>query len=308
MFIKSPLSYAGNKFQILNIIYNYIKNDEVILDLFCGSSVVGINSRNKKIIINDLNKSIIEILKYLIKNKLDKIVSDIENVIHKFDLTNSFRNSYSFYKSKLKNTSNNGLKELNIVSFNKLRSYYNSLNDKFTEEAIIILFVLKIYGFNGEIRFNSIGNYNIPVGKTDFNKATFKRIENFKLKTNNMKIDINNFDFRDERLNQKILDSDIVYIDPPYLLTEATYNKEWDINTEIEFYAFIEKKILANNKKIIISNILKRGDKINIELKKFIKRNNLIVKEIEKNYISSSYNKKNRYTLDKEVLVMNFEI
>ena len=36
--------------------------------------------------------------------------------------------------------------------------------------------VLIIYGFNHQIRFNSSGDFNMPVGKRDFNGAIRKNL------------------------------------------------------------------------------------------------------------------------------------
>ena len=46
-----------------------------------------------------------------------------------------------------------------------MRSDFN--NDK---DDMMLLYMLLIYGFNRMLRFNSKGDFNLPVGNVDFNK------------------------------------------------------------------------------------------------------------------------------------------
>lgn len=62
---------------------------------------------------------------------------------------------------------NNGLKDYNSKGFYKMRADYNALQDKNTDEANTLLYMLMVYAFNNDIRFNSEGHFNLPVGKTD---------------------------------------------------------------------------------------------------------------------------------------------
>ena len=43
----------------------------------------------------------------------------------------------------------------------------------------LIFLTLVIYGFNNQIRFNSNGEFNMPVGKRDFNNSLRKNLKNF---------------------------------------------------------------------------------------------------------------------------------
>ena len=39
-----------------------------------------------------------------------------------------------------------------------------------------MLYVLVLYGFNNDMRFNSNNEFNLPVGKTDLNKSNLRKI------------------------------------------------------------------------------------------------------------------------------------
>ncbi|AHI52756.1 DNA adenine methylase [Spiroplasma culicicola] len=301
MFRKSLFTYPGNKFKVLEEIASYVDKEDIFLDLFCGSGVVGLNMPCNEVILNDINSNLIEILDFFHKNSKEKIIARIEEKLEYFNLSNSYRNGFKYYKEQVENK-NNGLKEYNKQNYNIFKNHYNlSLN-----KDVLDLFILKTYGFNNEIRFNSVGEYNIPIGKTDFNQATVNRIGSFKELCSIKKIEFLNYDFDSKELKKYIDKATVIYIDPPYLLTLATYNSTWNVEEEQRLINFMQD-LINKKKKIIISNILNRGEKCNQYLNSFIKKNKLNVKIVEINYASSSYNKINRGMKDLEVLIDNYE-
>ena len=59
--------------------------------------------------------------------------------------------------------------------FLRLRNDYNTAH----RDNYLMLYVLLIYGFNRMIRFNSRGNYNLPVGNVDFNSNTVEALNSY---------------------------------------------------------------------------------------------------------------------------------
>jgi site-specific DNA-adenine methylase len=100
-----------------------------------------------------------------------------------------------------------------------LRDYYNETAD------INALFCLTIFGFNHQIRFNEKKLFNIPVGKADFNKKVRKNLKKFTEKLKKIDVEIKNDDFFEFLEEIEIDNDDFVYCDPPYLITNATYNE-----------------------------------------------------------------------------------
>ena len=47
-----------------------------------------------------------------------------------------------------------------------LRSDFNSLSKK-DSDYYVMLYVLIVFAFNNQIRFNSSGKFNLPIGKRD---------------------------------------------------------------------------------------------------------------------------------------------
>ena len=95
-----------------------------------------------------------------------------------------------------------------------------------------LFLTLIIYGFNNQIRFNSSGEFNMPVGKRDFNNSLRKNLKSFinVLKTKN--IEFINSDFREIAI--ETTDNTLVYCDPPYFLGTASYNENGGISEQVQ--------------------------------------------------------------------------
>jgi DNA adenine methylase len=308
-YIKSPLNYTGNKHRILEEILDKIpKNTHRMLDLFSGGTSVGLNSNINEVIFIDNNIRLINLLIFFKNNDYEFIVKNIEELIKKYNLTNSFRNGYDFYKKIITDNPNNGLKSLNKSGYLKLREDYNNLLNKNTKKANIMLYLLILYSFNNDMRFNSEGKFNLPVGKTDFNKANMNKLSEYLSFIKNKNFEYMCLDFEDIKIKEIVKKVDFIYMDPPYLITTAVYNesKGWDEDREKKLLQLIDY-FIQENKLFVLSNILQRGEKINTILEEWIKKNKnkIEVKYIDYSYKSSSYNKKNREIVEKEIIIYN---
>lgn len=308
-YIKSPLNYTGNKIRTLDQIFPFFpKKDVKMLDLFCGGANVGINTDYKNVTFIDSSKNVIEILKYFYSNEFSITLKTIEKIISEFNLSNSYKNGYDHYSKKIMDLNkNNGLKEFNKIGYYRLRKHYNDVARNQREKSIY-LYVLMLYAFNNDLRFNKNEEFNLPVGKTDFNSVNYRKLETFHsyLKGKNYKFI--NSDFRSGVTREHINNNQFIYMDPPYLITEAVYNKgsNWNLNTEIELLELI-KQMIHNNKKIILSNIISKDNMINRPLSDFVLEysDQIKVIDIDYHYRSSSYNKTNRNLNEREVIITN---
>ena len=92
------------------------------------------------------------------------------------------------------------------------------------------------------------------------------------------------------------------------MITTAVYNesKRWGENRERKLLQLIDY-FIERNKLFILSNILQRGEKINTILEEWIKKNKNKIKleYIDYSYKSSSYNKKDREIIEKEIIIYN---
>ena len=305
-YIKSPINYTGNKYRLLPQFEKFLPNEcDVFVDLFCGGATVGINVNAKRVIFIDNNPRVISLLNFLAFTDTDSLIDAIEKNIEKYGLTYSAKYGYDKYKKKHKD--NNGLKEFNKAGFYKLRDEYNALVEKDTEDANAMLYVLMVYGFNNDLRFNKNGEYNLPVGKTDFNRNNLKKIIDFNHRAKNRDISFICTNYDSEEALGYIDSADFVYIDPPYLITTAVYNEGNNWNDEMEISLLnLLKRLDANGKKFALSNVL---TKVGVE-NKFLKQwlgevKGAKINHMVYSYRSCSYNKKDRDANEQEVLITN---
>lgn len=303
-YIKSPFNYTGGKHKLLKqIIPLFPEKIDNFIDLFSGGCNVGINinSSSKKFI--DYNKNLMDMLNVFKDFSEYDILNSIDEVIKKYELSDTTINGYEYYGCN----SSDGLASYNREKYNRLRKDYNDMRgsgDRFKEN--IYLYVLVIYGFNNQIRFNKKGEFNIPVGKRDFNDNIKKNLISFinNIKENN--IEFINQDFRN--IDNEYFKNSFVYADPPYLITNASYNEQggWSEKCEYDLY----KKLNELNRlgvKFALSNVLENKGLKNDILEKWINDNDYMIHYLDKNYNNSNYQIKDRTKKTIEVLVTNYK-
>lgn len=300
--ISSPLNYTGGKYKLLpQILPLFPKNIDTFIDLFCGGCNVGLNVKAKKIIYNDNNIKLCNLYNFLKNIDTDKALKGIYQIISDYNLTLVSKYGYKYYNCDSKK----GVGNYNRQGFLKLR---NDFNTKYKiEQNWLMFYVMIVYAFNNQIRFNSKGEYNLPVGKRDFNAKMEEKIIKFieRIKSQNSIFlckDFRTFDI--DNLNY----NDFVYIDPPYLITCATYNENggWTNDDEKCLLNFIDN---LNNKgiKFAFSNVLNSKGKSNEILKDWLKNRNYFTYHLDFNYANSNYQTKNKIASSDEVLIVNYK-
>lgn len=290
--VNSPFSYIGNKYKILSQILPKLNSTDFseFVDVFAGSGLVAINSEYNEIVLNDNNKNLIELIEYFYINSSKKIINDVETLISDYKLTYSFK----FGKQKYPTIKNEGLSNYNREGYNALKDDYNQ------NQTPDKLLVLLIYGFNHYLRYNSKGEFNVPVGKMDVSTSIYEKIINYSEGLQKKNITFSTLDFLEESLYNSI--EALYYFDPPYLITTAPYNTFWSKNNERELYELLDK-LDSENKKFALSNVFECNGKENTILKEWSKKYNVNV--IEKQYKNSNYRKRIK-TGTIEVLITNF--
>lgn len=290
-YIKSPINYTGGKYKLLpKIIPLFPNNINTFVDVFGGGGNVFINSKAKNIVYNDIVNYVSDIINGIYNNTLENILDEIYAKIKHFELTNKNKNAFSM-----------------------LRDYYNSENnDWFT------LYLLISCSFNNQFRFNSNHKYNSSFGDRCFNDKTKENLVNFHrgLRQFNSVVTLGN-DFREinfEHLVKSI--DDFVYLDPPYLITTASYNdgkrgfNGWTEKDECDLLELLDE---LNNKGITfaLSNVLTHKGKTNDILIKWCEDNEdkYIVHHLDHTYSNCNYHDKtgNGGKSD-EVLICNYTL
>ena len=304
--IQSPLNYTGGKFKLLSqILPLFPKNIEHFFDVFCGGCNVGINVNCKEVTFIDCNEHLIYLYQSFQNLEKDEIFKWIYEIISEYGLSLVSQNGYKFYNCD----SSAGLGKYNREPFNRLRNDFNKCK-VFDYRYYVMLYVIIVYAFNNQIRFNSAGEFNLPVGKRDFNSRMHSKLLAFidNIQTNNYKFICR--DFRDLDIEQ-LSENDFVYADPPYLITCATYNENggWNNSDEQDLLKFLDE-LHSMRIKFALSNVIRSNDKENKFLLKWLNKNCDTYHTIHLNnsYANSNYHKIDKSSDSDEVLIVNYEV
>lgn len=270
---KSPLNYSGSKDTMMEkIIPELPQNISVFVDVMGGAFNVGANIvATEKVIYNDYNKQVFGVIELLLNEDKDKLCSDVENIIQKFNLNKRDKEAYL-----------------------KLRQDYN------LSPTPLKLFVLHMYAFQNMIRFNRALQYNVPVGVAGYSEDLKKRILDFTAKSKTVELLSLDYKYIDYLSYPK---DTLFYFDPPYFITSAAYNDgnrgytDWNAHEESKLLSILSM-LNQNGFKFILSNVLEHKGKKNHLLEEWSKENNFIIREIG---ISGWRYAKN------EVLIKNYE-
>lgn len=296
--MRSPLFYVGDKRKLIVEIKKFFpSNIRTFYEPFVGGGSVFMNTPAMQYVLNDINPHVISLHNLLcgFANQQDLFLAQIKNIVNDYNL------SFSFQKNNIpedlkKAFPKTYFAEFNRKGYNQLKQDYNSSNVK----APLVLYLLLIYGFNRILRFNSKGEFNVPVGNVDFNQHVYDAIIDYFNIVRQRSILWQNLDFRDFFLKNRITKKDFVYLDPPYLITFSEYNKIWNHYLETSLLSTLDE-LDKKGIPFAISNVTHYKNKTNELFLKWSK--NYSSHPIKSNYISYHDNSIKSFN---EVLVTNY--
>lgn len=279
-YIKSPMNYSGGKYRLLKQIMPLFPDKvDTFVDLFCGAGTVGINANADKVIFNDYINYIPELYNTWKNKSLEEINTYIDNTIKKFDLSPT-----------------------NKTSFEEFRRHYNETKN------VEDLFILICYSFNFQMRFNNSQQYNSSFGyeASTMNDNIRNNINLFVGQIHSKDVIFQSKDFREVDLSQ-LTENDIVYCDPPYLISGAVYQdgkrgfKGWNQQDDIDLYNLLDD-LNSKGIRFALSNMIYSKNRSNDYLIEWSKKYNV-------NYLKANYNTNYQRDMsgkDVEVLVKNY--
>lgn len=267
-YINPPFNYTGSKFKLLDQILpkmDYSRTNFV--DLFTGGGSVYTNvlDRYDNIYINDIIGDLVHLHQLLKESPIDLINKTMQLATCKED------------KEK----------------FLQLRSSYNE--NKTPEK----LWALMLSCTSNLMRFNKKFLFNQTWGKRGWNENTTKKtneyVEHLSKFGDIIKYSSISFD------EFPMIENSMVYIDPPYINTEAGYNSYWSKDLEDNLYKYV-KKIDKHGNSFMLSGVLTHDGIENNTLRKLSSEYDLI--SLDYNYNKVSRNKNNKNT--KEIIIVNY--
>ena len=173
-----------------------------------------------------------------------------------------------------------------------------------------MFFTLMCFSFNNQYRFNNKQQYNSSFGKhkSCFSNVTEKKFINFMEKLNNIDISFLNEDFRELDLSDAN-ENDLVYFDPPYLISCGNYNdgkrgfKGWTKQDDKDLMELCDR-LDEQGTRFAMSNVLEHKGLKNEELINWSKKYK--VYHMNYNYNNCNYQENNNKHKTDEVLIVNY--
>lgn len=295
---RSPLFYVGDKYKLMKqLIGLFPQKIDNFYEPFVGGGTIFLNIEAKKYCLNDIDRNLINIHKWLIEssNNSGEFFKKTERVIYEHNLSRSYKEDIipTSLKKKWKKTY---FARFNKEGYDRLREGVN----KNKNNDPLIVYLLIIYGFNRMLRFNGGGKFNLPVGNVDFNKNVVNALNNYFSFVQDKKITLGSKDFRKFISEKRHSKDDFVYLDPPYLIAASEYNKLWDRKSESDLLDLIDG-LNGKGVRFALSNVTHYNGSKNDLLIKWVKKYR--VYKIKSNYISYHNNKEKKI---KEVLITNY--
>lgn len=250
-----PLNYMGGKSPIINFIKPQLTGRTKFVDLMGGGFNVGINTTGfNQVIYNDINFAVVNILKMFKNEDTSTLLSFIDKTIKRYDLDKCDKDAY------------------NRIRYDYNHKYRNH------KRAYWYLYVVILYGFQQQLRFNSAHEFNNPVGESGYSDSIKEKIVSFsrRIKEINVVFTIGDYQDKDDLIDANTL----VYADPPYLITLGSYNdgkrgfKGWNNEEEQRLLTYLD--ILVNRGcKVVISNVLEYKGQHNNYLREWVENHNV---------------------------------
>jgi len=221
-----PIKCQGIKSKLVTWILNNVKWDGLgkWIEPFMGSGVVGFNLNPKEAVFCDINPHLINFYNAINEGKINSIIVR------------------QFLESEGEKLSEKG------------QDYYYEVRNRFNKfhDPLDFLFLNRAC-FNGVIRFNGSGEFNVPFGHKPqrFSQSYITKIVN-QVKWISDLTKINNWEFlcQDFRITlSNTTSNDFIYCDPPYVERHTDYFSNWSEKDEISLY----EHLIINKASFILS-------------------------------------------------------
>ncbi|EEI2191122.1 Dam family site-specific DNA-(adenine-N6)-methyltransferase [Salmonella enterica] len=203
-FIRSPLKWAGGKYNALPELFKYLPREgECLIEPFVGSGTVFLNTDYRHYVLCDSNPALINFF-HTLTYHTGEVIWWAGALFATCDKSEDYYDRRRFY--------------------NTIKNWPSLVSDRVYWAALFLY--LSRHCFNGLYRTNSAGEFNVPFGH--YKKPYFpeKEMRRFALKARKTNTRFMCCDFR-LALNPYLtpeLKNAVIYCDPPYIPASKTAN------------------------------------------------------------------------------------
>lgn len=247
-----PLKCQGIKTKLTEWIKDHAALEEsgTWFEPFMGSGVVGFNIRPRKAVFADINPHIV----------------NFYNAIKDGSITAGIAKEFLEHEGE--------------ILQKKGESHYYEVRERFNKEAkpLDLLFLNRAC-FNGVMRFNKKGGFNVPFGHKPqrFAKAYITKISN---QIKYVSDAVSQYDWKFvstdfRKLIPSATQNDFIYCDPPYIGRHVDYYNSWEEQEEQELYNLLS----ATPAKFILSTWHSNRYRTNPAMEKYAYRFTILTRE-----------------------------
>ena len=219
---RSPLFYVGDKYKLVREIRTHFPaHINRLIEPFVGGGSVTMNVDADGYLLNDINSYVINLHRMLqgYIGRENEFVDELYTIIDEYKLSLSLRSDVVPKDMKVANP------KTYYARYNK--AGYQRMKADFInggQQDMLRLYLLLVYGFNHMLRFNVKGVFNLPVGNVDFNQNVHDALHDYFCLLSQKQVQWFNMDYRQFLAEIDYQKDDLVYLDPPYLITFSEYN------------------------------------------------------------------------------------
>lgn len=263
------IPYTGNKTELLPKLFELFPREGTysrFVDAFCGGLSVALNAPCASVLANDIDWTLINMYRRL--RPADALERAKELIAE------------------------HGLNATDKEAYVKFRDYHNNEGDDLS------LYVLLMHSFSNMNRRNSNHEFNVHFGNRTINSSTVARFEHYQKNYHKIRFSSAKFHTLD------IHNSDFLYCDPPYLITEAAYNKYWSADHDKFLFAWLDF-LNSRGVKWGLSNVTHHAGQQNDVLIEWMQKYN--VHNLNKRYLFGQHVDGFDGKSTQEVYVCNYE-
>ena len=295
---RSPLFYVGDKYKLVREIRTHFPlHINRLIEPFVGGGSVMLNVDADGYLLNDIDSCVISLHRMLqgYIGREGEFMDELYAIIDQYGLSLSLRSDVVPRDLKA------AYPKTYYARYNK--TGYQHMKADFIADGqhdMKRLYLLLIYGFNHMLRFNGKGQFNLPVGNVDFNKNVQDALTGYFRLLSQKQAEWHNEDYRQFLGNIIFQEGDLVYLDPPYLITFSEYNKLWNEDTERDLLTLLNN-LNERGVNFAISNVTHYRGRTNTLFLEWSAQYH--THSIKSNYISFNDNSIKQFS---EVLVTNY--
>lgn len=189
--MKPFLKWAGNKYRIVDKIRGLLPPGHRLIEPFAGSAAIFLNTDYEKTVVNDLNADLIN-LYVTLKEHGPSFIDECKKLF-----TTETNTAEVYYQ---------------------LREEFNHTSNSLRKASLFLY--MNRHGYNGLIRYNADGKFNVPFGR--YKKPYFPFEEMMMFYQKSQMAEFTSMDFEAVMRRAKL--GDIIYCDPPYVPLSTTAN------------------------------------------------------------------------------------